>query len=80
MVQTPCNDVMQAEARAHLDKRFSAFPDYMPVVTLSTLPGRPHQWLLTRCVKGQTPQMVQVEVISLSSYEDRRALSWHLTV
>ena len=53
---------MQAEARAHLEKQLSAFPDGMPVVTLNILPGHPDHWLLTRCVSGQTPQLVQIEV------------------
>ena len=57
--------VMQAEARAHLEKQLSGNPDGTPVVTLSMLPGCPDQWLLTRCVRGQTPHLVQVEVLFL---------------
>ena len=53
---------MQAEAQAHLEKQLSAFAENVPVVTLSTLPPRTDQWLLTRCVKGQTPLIVRVEV------------------
>ena len=55
---------MQAEARARLEKQLSAFPGGMPVVTLSALPACPDQWLLTRCVRGQTPQVIQIEVWS----------------
>ena len=57
-----CLAIIQAEAKAHFDKRLSTFPEGMPVVTLSALPARPDRWLLARCVRGQTPQMIQVEV------------------
>ena len=53
---------LQAEARAHLKGRLRACPEGTAVVTLGRRPLHGSHWLLTRCVLGATPQLIQIEV------------------
>lgn len=53
---------LQAEARAHLEGRLRACPEGTAMVTLGRRPLQGSHWLLTRCILGATPQLVQIEV------------------
>lgn len=53
---------LQAEARARLEGRLRALPEGTALVTLGRRPMHGSHWLLTRCVLGAAPLLIQIEV------------------